>query len=175
DTVVIKISNYDDDYDYVWDSETAEILYQNGDSVVVVWNEIGGQTLVVTPSKNGISGDEIVYNFDIKEEVIIPVDEKPIDGNKEDEDSEENNDPVAVETEAVSVLAYPNPTVDIVNVKVSGAVDVVAIELYDLLGRKLMSVDGSTTEISLQGMAKGVYKLMVRTQTKTMVTSVILK
>ncbi len=175
DTVVIKISNYDEDYDYVWDSETAEILYQNGDSVVVVWNEIGGQTLVVTPSKNGISGDEIVYNFDIKEEVIIPVEEKPIGGNKEDEDSEENNDPVAVETEAVSVLAYPNPTVDIVNVKVSGAVDVVAIELYDLLGRKLMTVDGSTTEISLQGMTKGVYKLMVRTQTKTMVTSVILK
>ena len=72
-------------------------------------------------------------------------------------------------------MAYPNPTVDIVNVKVSGAVDVVAIELYDLLGRKLMTVDGSTTEISLQGMTKGVYKLMVRTQTKTMVTSVILK
>ena len=75
DTVVIRISNYNDDYDYTWDSETAEILSQDGDSVVVVWTEVGEQTLTVTPSKNGISGNEIVYNFSINEEVIIPIEE----------------------------------------------------------------------------------------------------
>ena len=66
---------------------------------------------------------------------------------------------VAVEAEKVSVIIYPNPTVDVVNIETSKEVEI--IRLYDLSGRQLMMIEGSN-QISVNELPAGTYLMQIK-------------
>jgi len=78
-----------------------------------------------------------------------------------------------------SVSVYPNPAQDMLNISVNGAVNNVEYAIYNYQGQKIMSKNLGTFEgveqISLEGMAKGIYFLHIVTGTQTSVQKLVVE
>ena len=76
---------------------------------------------------------------------------------------------------AASVLLYPNPAREYVDIRVDGDVNVTAMEVYDVFGKLINTVNvvENPTRISVNGLADGMYFVRVTTEqgvvTKTFV------
>ena len=108
----------------------------------------GEHTIKVTPSLDGVAG---------RPTTVTTTANKPV---------------VAVEAEKVSVIIYPNPTVDVVNIETSKEVEI--IRLYDLSGRQLMMIEGSN-QISVNELPAGTYLMQIKVENEIIVERVVRK
>jgi len=71
------------------------------------------------------------------------------------------------------IIIYPNPTDDIVNVKLDNNEIVEHIEIIDISGKKILESKNST--INIKGLSAGIYFIQVKTNTKIYSSKVIKK
>jgi len=75
-----------------------------------------------------------------------------------------------VEAEVSEVSLFPNPTSEILNIKINGLKEVKSYEIYDMMGRLLMIKDiaknQSDIEVNVSRLAQGTYVLGVTTENK---------
>ena len=146
---VYEIEDADPDMEFTWEVEGGEVVDgQGGDRVSIIWNTEGEHTIKVTPSLDGVAG---------RPTTVTTTAQKPV---------------VAVEAEKVSVIIYPNPTVDVVNIETSKEVEI--IRLYDLSGRQLMMIEGSN-QISVNELPAGTYLMQIKVENEIMVERVVVK
>ena len=75
----------------------------------------------------------------------------------------------------IVLFAYPNPTHEILNVKISRLHEMAQSELYDNSGRQLISTGewkGEST-IDMSGLSKGMYILKVKTVGGVVVNKIV--
>lgn len=71
------------------------------------------------------------------------------------------------------IFVYPNPAKDQINVTISNGAKVEKVEVLDVFGRSLKTVDSSNIMVS--DMAKGVYIINISTSTRTYTQKVIIE
>jgi|GEM_PF-1626075 len=71
------------------------------------------------------------------------------------------------------IIIYPNPTDDIVNVKLDNNEKVEHIEIIDIAGKKIL--ESKNSSISIKGLSAGIYFIKVKTNTKLYSSKVIKK
>ena len=72
-----------------------------------------------------------------------------------------------------SIKIHPNPVKDILYLEIPKKLLVDRIILYDILGRKVMTVSGSLTSIDMRGLQKGVYFVSIYSQKKIVTQKII--
>jgi hypothetical protein len=72
------------------------------------------------------------------------------------------------------VSIFPNPTSEVLNIKVPSTIEVTSITLYDVLG-KATNVSLSNDQINVSGLARGIYILNVNTTAGTLTEKVIIE
>ncbi|WP_435133089.1 T9SS type A sorting domain-containing protein [Formosa sp. A9] len=73
----------------------------------------------------------------------------------------------------VNFQIYPNPTTNLLHFKSHGSDDLKTVELYDVLGKKVLSTSVSNNVLDVSNMAKGIYVLKGYTLSKRQITSKI--
>lgn len=61
------------------------------------------------------------------------------------------------------ISLYPNPVKDILNITLSENTSIENYEIYDLLGKKVMSKNTTQNTVNISGLSKGIYLLKVLT------------
>ncbi|MBX2903563.1 MAG: T9SS type A sorting domain-containing protein [Chitinophagales bacterium] len=69
---------------------------------------------------------------------------------------------ISDEMENMVLLVYPNPVKDILTINT--AEELAAMEVFNLLGEKVKSLQGNTTQLQLQDLSKGVYTIRFATK-----------
>jgi ELWxxDGT repeat protein len=105
------------------------------------------------------------------------------DAATETDDLTLNFDPIQVDVptglnsitakSSAKLTVFPNPTSDSFNYNVNGQVK--DVKIFDLTGRIIKSIAQPTGNISVSGMAAGMYKVMITTSTGKYVSSLIVK
>ena len=71
---------------------------------------------------------------------------------------------MGVENYLESIVVYPNPTTDVVNVQCTmNNVQCMGIEIVDVYGKIITTVDQTATQINVSGLAAGMYFVRVTT------------
>ena len=147
------IKNPDSETEYIWEVEGGEILNgQGGDAVRIIWHTSENTSIAITPIKNGIEGDKVVFDREVKQP--------------------QDNDPVAMSAESVALMIYPNPTFDFVNIRINE--EVISVTIYDMSGRIIRSFANELNNLYLGDLNKGVYIIQVQTESKLYQNQLIL-
>ncbi|CAM3527414.1 T9SS type A sorting domain-containing protein [Flavobacterium chungbukense] len=79
----------------------------------------------------------------------------------------------------LTVTAYPNPTVDVLNLNITNdKLDNLAYDLFDINGKivsKTSKIIASETTLNMHGLSQGVYFLRINSNSKTIKTFKIIK
>lgn len=77
------------------------------------------------------------------------------------------------EFSSLSYQIYPNPTTNMLRFKSNGTDDITAVEIFDVLGKKVLSTNIYNNVLDVSSLAKGVYVLKGSTAFKRQITSKI--
>jgi hypothetical protein len=66
------------------------------------------------------------------------------------------------DAQEMAIAIYPNPATDKFNVSVPASIEIVSLELFDVLGKK-MPLDVSEERIDISHLVSGVYLLRLKT------------
>jgi len=136
------IKDSDTDAEYIWEVVGGKVLDgQGGDVVRIIWETAENTSIAITPIKNGIEGDKVIFNREV-----------------------EQDGPVALNDESVRLTIYPNPTTDFVNIDINEEVN--SIKIYDISGRIIRSFVNEVNNLYLGDLNKGVYIIQVQTENK---------
>ena len=136
------IKDSDTDTEYIWEVVGGKVLDgQGGDVVRIIWETAENTSIAITPIKNGIEGDKVIFNREV-----------------------EQDGPVALNDESVRLTIYPNPTTDFVNIDINEEVN--SIKIYDISGRIIRSFVNEVNNLYLGDLNKGVYIIQVQTENK---------
>ncbi|PIV51030.1 MAG: hypothetical protein COS19_02755 [Flavobacteriaceae bacterium CG02_land_8_20_14_3_00_34_13] len=72
------------------------------------------------------------------------------------------------------VSVYPNPAVEVINVKVPASVVINEVVLYDILGKNT-GVNYANGQVNVSGLSRGVYMLSVKTSEGTLTQKIVKK
>ncbi|PQJ80222.1 ELWxxDGT repeat protein [Polaribacter porphyrae] len=75
-------------------------------------------------------------------------------------------------SELVEVIIYPNPTLDILNIKVDNK-QIQAISIFNLLGKEVLKLKNIDKEINISQLSKGMYILQIKTDKNTFIKKII--
>lgn len=71
-----------------------------------------------------------------------------------------------------SISVYPNPTSNIINLDISNAVTVKSVELYNVIGKRVIKTNNATT-LDLTNLESGIYMLKVTTDLGSITKKII--
>ncbi|MBK7310666.1 MAG: T9SS type A sorting domain-containing protein [Sphingobacteriaceae bacterium] len=57
-------------------------------------------------------------------------------------------------------LIYPNPSSNILNLKITDGKSIESYSIMDILGRKVLEQKENSTQINIEGLNKGIYQLI---------------
>lgn len=79
-------------------------------------------------------------------------------------------------TKDLGFIVFPNPTVDIINIQSKEKVKINDVEVFDLSGKRLMSIssNNNNVQLNIKELIKGMYVMVIRTG-NTIVTKKIIK
>lgn len=82
--------------------------------------------------------------------------------------------PLSVESNLISqVVIYPNPTSDILNVRIPSSIEVTNVALFDLLGKNTGVSFSNNGTIDISNLSRGVYLLSLETTEGTLTQKVV--
>jgi len=71
------------------------------------------------------------------------------------------------------IIVYPNPVKDVLNIKVSGSLDIKNIEIYNMLGSQIKSVSNNFESMDVSGLSHGMYFLKFGTNKGVLLKKVL--
>ena len=141
------IVNPVDDVWYEWTITGGEIVVgQGGDAVRIHPTGPGIYILTITPVKHGVVGE--TYTFELRSDMIG----------------------LGINAQTTNVEVYPNPTLDVVNIKSDLEID--NLDLYDITGNLLIKSINTNT-ISMSQFPAGLYILRIKSDDYSIEKTVI--
>lgn len=162
---------------YVWEAESGNIIYEEWDSIVGVWDDDGEYAVSLSLYDSSEYSTELIDELPVA--VVIPVVEYSYDaaGNRTgrqivyycngSKKSKKTRKEIVKELEiSTETMVYPNPADNVIYLKLSNKMyeaDMKQYILYDNLGKMVMRRDitNTLTEINVSGLKDGIYYLVL--------------